>query len=810
MNTIAKTALSNNKKNKVRSRLISTAVFLSTVLLTIICTYAYGLTKYEKVNAELKYGRSYGTFHNVSEAELEEIKRHSEFSETGVMTSAGMINWKKTVFCVAADQTARDFSNLEYSLKKGDFPQEENEITAQQEFFAAMGYGNADIGDIVTLPYRPDLKQKYEEKKFKVSGIISSAQAPVQGGGQTSYTVFLSPEFYDAQHAPGTRQYSVPFRLAEHVQITYADAKEVINEIAAACGIEEKRVSLNTGYLGLTLEAGAETMFACFVIALAVVVFSVIVIYNIFQVGVVQNIREYGKIRALGATKKQMRSLIWQEGLFLTRFSIPAGAAAGYAVSWISFHWLMEQGSSVNGEMPYIPVSIFSLPVILLSAGLALLTVLLALRKPMKIVASISPVDALRYMESTGSADAGMRKGKKQVSVLSVAAANIRADKKRTLRSVFTMGLSCVLFVILANCVGNMDAAYDARNSVSHGQFQIELTYELEDEAYPENNLDIILQNNPLNAKFIEQIKKINNVTHVQDRDILCAEINGEKQDVAVYGEEDFVKEKDKGAFIGELNYKDQTQEYPVYYGWSHFFEKNGYTQGQPLTIKLSDGAGSVTVNAVMKGSLGAADGSFIITEDLYQRLGINGKSTGWIWVDCENTDVETVRTELENLLSKTEHVEMQVYKDALEASRLGIRLIRLSCYLFLAVTGLIGFMNLANTMIMNIITKKQEYGILQAVGMTNRQLNLSLQIQGLVFSAGTVFIAAFFGLPAGYGIFRYAKSMRLFGLNVYHVPVPELFCMAAAIALLQILLTYILSRNLKKESLVERIRYQE
>ena len=45
--------------------------------------------------------------------------------------------------------------------------------------------------------------------------------------------------------------------------------------------------------------------------------------------------------------------------------------------------------------------------------------------------------------------------------------------------------------------------------------------------------------------------------------------------------------------------------------------------------------------------------------------------------------------------------------------------------HLFIAVVGLIGFMNMANTMIMNITTKKQEYGVLQAVGMTNKQLNL-------------------------------------------------------------------------------------
>lgn len=82
----------------------------------------------------------------------------------------------------------------------------------------------------------------------------------------------------------------------------------------------------------------------------------------------------------------------------------------------------------------------------------------------------------------------------------------------------------------------------------------------------------------------------------------------------------------------------------------------------------------------------------------------------------------------------------------------------KLGCYLFMAIVGLIGFMNLANTMIINITTKKQEYGVLQAVGMTNKQLNLSLQIQGLIFTVGTICVALAAGLPLGYALFSYAK----------------------------------------------------
>ena len=136
-------------------------------------------------------------------------------------------------------------------------------------------------------------------------------------------------------------------------------------------------------------------------------------------------------------------------------------------------------------------------------------------------------------------------------------------------------------------------------------------------------------------------------------------------------------------------------------------------------------------------------------------------------------------------------------------------RMMKLGCYLFMAIVGLIGFMNLANTMIINITTKKHEYGVLQAVGMTNKQLNLSLQIQGLIFTVGTICVALAAGLPLGFALFSYAKHNGIFGMNVYHVPLIPILVMILLVGILQIVLSCVLSSNLKKETLVERIRYQ-
>lgn len=805
MNTVTMLALSNNKKNKTRSILIMVSVFLTTVLLTVICTFAYGLVKLEKENAAHNYGSNYGIFHSVSTEQLKETERHGEFSKIGVTAQAGQLDNDAVYGLFMTDENYRDMSNLSGMLSEGRFPQKENEITAQKEFFEAAGYDNVQIGDFVTFSYRADLKHKFEPAEFQISGLLEVPDTDVP---QTVFPGFVSQAFYEAHAVEDDRKYSVSFRLSQEVPITYDSAEKVIQDIAADCGIDKKYVSVNGIYLLLTLEPGKETMTVCAVIAAGVILFSVMVIYNIFQVGIVQNIREYGKIRALGASRKQMKKLIFQEGMLLAACSIPAGLLAGYAAAWASFQWLQAQGITM-GEYE-AQISIFSPGYLLLAAGMSLLTIILALRRPMKIVSSISPVEALRYMEKTGSRKAGIRKGRNQMSVWRLAAANIAADRRRTVMTIFTMGLSCVLFVVIANCAGNMDPEYNARNFVEIGQFQIELDYLTGDEAYPENNLDSVLEHNPLNKQLITQIQNINGVTGVQTRNLLLAETGGRQEDVEILDEAGFKARIQQGGTIGRLQYEDGRKQDLIYYGWSHFMEDYGYTLGQSVTLELNNGAETKSVTGEMPGAFGNSGGTWVITEDMYQKLNFNTDSPGWLWVDCSEEDVPAVRAELELLLNGTEHVEMTVFSDMLSQSRSGIRTMKIVCYLFLAVTGLIGFMNLANTMIISIITKKQEYGILQAVGMTNRQLNRSLQIQGFLFSAGTVLVALLVGLPAGYGFFCYAKQNALLGINVYHVPVAELVCMIAAVGLLQTLLSYLLSRNLKKESLVERIRYQE
>ena len=81
--------------------------------------------------------------------------------------------------------------------------------------------------------------------------------------------------------------------------------------------------------------------------------------------------------------------------------------------------------------------------------------------------------------------------------------------------------------------------------------------------------------------------------------------------------------------------------------------------------------------------------------------------------------------------------------------------------------------------------------------------------IRDSLYTIGTVLAAAVIGIPCGYGLFWYGKEHSWFGLNVYHLPVAELAVLAAFLILFQTILSFTLSCNVKRESVIERIRYQ-
>ena len=200
------------------------------------------------------------------------------------------------------------------------------EIAARKSFFRTMGYDDVKVGDTVTLDYRAGMRSEYKPEEFVVSGILYDRDEYTI---EASYVAFGSQEFYDEHVAENDKQYNIYFTLNDSANVSMNNIEPVIKQIAASCGIEEKNVIINDFYLQWVLQPSYETIAVCGILILAIVLFSVVVIYNIFQVECANKIQGMEKSKALGATKADETTDL-QRGAFFDIFSIPVGLLFGF------------------------------------------------------------------------------------------------------------------------------------------------------------------------------------------------------------------------------------------------------------------------------------------------------------------------------------------------------------------------------------------------------------------------------------------------------------------------------------------------
>lgn len=812
MKTVTKLSEKNLKQNRGRSILIAISIILTTALLTIIGLSCNGLLKANKANNSALYGDFHGAFMNVSEEKKQEITVRGEIDKAGVMANAATVDLGKASGILAYyDQKARAMSNLKMT-GHSRIPVEENEIMAQKAFFLNLGLKKPEIGDSVTVPYRIGAEGKVIKKAFKITGFLPDNE--INDLKQT-YSAVVSKKFYENTVPVKKRSYSVCFKMKNDQKMTENEMEESIQDLGEALSIPERNISLNKIFIMWDTDPGTQTAAVGAFVAAIVILFSIVVIYNIFYVGMVQKVQEYGKLRAIGMTRKQMKQMIFREGMILSGISIPLGLIIGFIVTKLFFVKIAGIGGTNKTVGEVISnTPLFSLPVLIGAGVLALLTVYLSMKRPMQVAAKVSPVEAVRYQEGTGKKRQN-RKGCRQVNLIRITQANLARNRKRTVTTILTMGLSCVMFIVIANLGGNMNPAYEAGKDVKKGDFYITLDTGLDDKTYPEKNLNRVQQQKLMDKDMTDQIRQIDGVTKVETGK--WAVVNVQKKGGEGTSVIQILSKKDFDAFVkkelerGSADYDTMKKNNGVVYLWDHFFEDYGYHIGGKLQMEILDGTKKIPFSATLTGSAnGHMDASWAMTEETFQKLGVKTDLTSEIYVTCRPEKKASVEKKLKELIDTSEFYKIKSYDDAYQEAQLSIGLLRDSLYALLFVIGLIGFMNMANTLITSIVTRKKELGIFQAIGMMAKQVRRMLQMEGLIFTGGTLVIALTIGNVIGYFLFLKCKETGMIGLNDYHLPLPEILFMAGILLVLQMVLSAVMSRKFQKESVVERIRYDE
>ena len=213
------------------------------------------------------------------------------------------------------------------------------------------------------------------------------------------------------------------------------------------------RIGVNWGYtssqLGESMDAATLLAIVAF---LALVIFTgYLIIYNIFQISVTGDIRFYGLLKTIGVTPRQLKRMIRQQALFLCAAGIPAGLLFGYGVGAFLTPVVMARTTFGAGVS-----TVSTSPLIFLASALfALLTVMLSCARPGKIASKVSPVEATKYTETVKSKK--KQRSTRGAKVYQMAFANLGRNKGKTVLVVISLSLSVVLLNILVTFTGGFD-----------------------------------------------------------------------------------------------------------------------------------------------------------------------------------------------------------------------------------------------------------------------------------------------------------------------------------------------------------------
>ena len=210
---------------------------------------------------------------------------------------------------------------------------------------------------------------------------------------------------------------------------------------------------VNWGYSGSQLADSIDPALALAIIALCLLIIftGYLIIYNVFQISVTNDIRFYGLLKTIGTTGRQIRKILRQQAIALSLAGIPLGLLSGWLVGAGLVPAVIAQASGVDNVVSVHPL------IFIASTAFALATVLLSCALPGRKAAKVSPVEAVRYTEGGGLRQRSSRRADGNVSVRSMAWANMGRSPGKSVVTVSSLALAVVLLNLTVVFTGGFD-----------------------------------------------------------------------------------------------------------------------------------------------------------------------------------------------------------------------------------------------------------------------------------------------------------------------------------------------------------------
>ncbi|WP_131006278.1 ABC transporter permease [Clostridioides difficile] len=763
---IRKIALNDLKINKLKTYLSGIIIMISTCLLLTVTLVSYNASV-DLVNASPYHA----IYKSVDEKAKNILYKDKNFSGVGTYKLIG--SNKKTdciMSIVYADDTAIKLMN--FQPLKGKLPTNKNEIAISEKYLQEFGL-DKDIGDSIKLNYYDDITNKEVQCDFIIVGFLENYY---QDNAKQYYTVVSNDYFKNIASTPlqnksNTFDESRPDTVdvlvklsEENTEKDSASIKTQLKKIGLSLGIKKYNIYLNDNYIESNLIDG-EQIITVLVVGIVVLFSSVFVIYSIFYISVVNSVQMYVKLKSLGMTSFHLKKIIFLQGNILSIIFIPLGVIASCIIAYIiqPLAWQM----------------IADLFIILILSLVMFLTVRISLFKPARIISKISAIEAMQYTETK------FRKKVKNFSYINIknlALKNIESNRKKNLIALISLSISGVLFISITNLANSIDFKKQlSQQFVYNEDYIISIK---NDNLY--EHITEIQQNNPLTDSLKNEIKSIHGVKKLIESKSIKSNII-----------EPYIKDRDEKQFITLI--KGITKSYGL-----------NLKVGDTVTFNIFSGNDIIKKKMKIIGIIANSNtgGMFFASDKTLESLTPYNTNLDFsILIDKKHS--KEVEEKLLSIIQKNSNLMLYSYEDDYRMITRAFQYIIIASYIFVGLISCFGILNMTNTLINSVLIRKKEFALLQAVGMTRKQLRNMLYREGLNISIKAICTSSILGYFGSNLLCTFIKDVIRLDFINFKFSIFTILIFSFVLIGIQVLVTELFVRNIEKKSLTERLRSQ-
>lgn len=867
MNLLNNLTIKNLKLNKKRTLVTIIGIMLSVALVTAVATMYSSCIK-SLINFETyQKGNFHVAFYDVPINEVETIKNNRGVDEVYLSNDIGYAKleeskneYKPYVYIKGFSKTA--IEELSVKLVEGRFPENENEILIPTHL-KTNGRVVLNVGETITLNVGTRVSDGYEltqdnkfskeaneeiinttSKTYKIVGIIERPASNIENYSAPGYTFITymnennmkdKVNVYAKYTKNGSKNYAKItaniINVNEELYEKYLNGDNLTEEQLEEIGnqLQNAKYHGDVNQYLILLEnnpfdenavgnLGIIVAIACGII----VVTSVFCIKNSFDISITEKIKQYGMLRSIGATKKQIRKNVFFEATILGLIGIPLGLVLGLLASYILVIISNFFLTDMLTEGLKLVIS-YSWIAILIAVILGFVTIYFSALRSAFRASKVSPIDSIRN-SSDIKIKARKIKSPKVIKKIfgiggDISYKNLKRNKKKYRTTVISIIVSVSVFIALSYFMNAAFSEFDRLIEVS--DYNISLGYNVtRNEQY--DNIEKITKLDKINnytvsrslnlylenPKYNEEYLKLLNLTEKEMVENYVVNAIGEEQ-YKKYLKElklDYEEFKDKGIIVdvNKVQYvNDEDKNATKYIRKFTDTEKDTicgqYYNDDETMLNLNIDIGLVT-DKLPFGLPKDYYSYIIVSDEFYNKLNMKYNEV-FVFMDSSNPD--KLQDEIEEILQNENYNINNINENVKMMTNLYI-LVGIFLYGFIIVISLIGVTNIFNTITTNMNLRRQEFAMLKSIGMTSKEFKRMIRLESIFMGAK----ALLFGIPIGLGL-SYLEYKPLVGEQGLPFEIPILAIIISIIVvylLITILMKYSMNK-INKQNIIETIR---